>query len=267
MKIAVVQMDILAGEVEKNLARAEQLIRSHPGADVYLLPEMFATGFDMDPMSCAEPEGGPTLCMMRRVAAEMNAAICGSVATSVELFQFVNRLYFAEPDGSVTHYDKRHLFSYSGEHLHYTAGAERVVVTFRDVRFLLEVCYDLRFPVWSRCREDYDVALYVANWPVKRRFAWDTLLRARAIENQCFVVGTNRVGCDALGCQYDGGSALVGPYGETLAAPAEGKEEVAIADLDMAHLADFRTRFPSLVDADAFTVGNDDLMKEEKLKE
>ena len=254
MKIAVVQMDIMAGEVEKNLVRAETLIRSHPGADVYVLPEMFSTGFDMDPMSCAEPEGGPTLRMMRRLAVEMNAAVCGSVATSVELFTFVNRMYFVEPDGTVQTYDKRHLFSYSGEHLHYSAGNERVVVTFRDVRFLLEVCYDLRFPVWSRCREDYDVALYVANWPVKRRTAWDALLRARAIENQCFVVGTNRVGCDALGCRYNGGSALIGPYGETLAAPADDTEEVACADLDMTHLADYRSRFPSLVDADDFVL-------------
>lgn len=262
MKIAVVQMDIQAGEVEKNLVRAEQLIRSCPGADVYLLPEMFSTGFDMDPMHCAEAEGGPTLRMMRRVAADMNAAVCGSVATSVELFAFVNRMYFVEPDGTITSYDKRHLFSYSGEHLHYTAGEERVVVTFRDVRFLLEVCYDLRFPVWSRCLDDYDVALYVANWPVKRRSAWDVLLRARAIENQCFVVGANRVGNDALGCVYTGGSALIGPYGETLAAPEDGKEEVVVADLDMAHLADYRSRFPALVDADDFTIKRNESLNE-----
>lgn len=253
MKIAVVQMDIQAREVEKNLARAEGLVRSNPGADVYLLPEMFSTGFDMDPMTCAEPGGGPSLRMMRRLAAEMDAAVCGSVATSVELFTFVNRMYFVEPDGTVSIYDKRHLFSFSGEHLHYTAGSERVVVTFRDVRFLLEVCYDLRFPVWSRCHDDYDVALYAACWPEKRRLAWDTLLRARAIENQCFVVGTNRVGSDTLDCRYNGGSVVISPYGETLAACSNDREEVAIADIDMQRLADYRTRFPSLTDADAFT--------------
>ena len=264
MKIAVIQMDILAGETEGNLLRAEQLIRSHPGADVYLLPEMFPTGCNSDPMACAEPEGGPALRMMCRMAAEMDAAVCGSVATAVELFTFVNRMYFVEPDGTVTHYDKRHLFSYSGEHLHYTAGTERVVVPFRGVRFLLEVCYDLRFPVWSRCRDDYDVALYAACWPVKRRTSWDALLRARAIENQCYVAGTNRVGSDVLGCVYDGGSALIGPYGETLATASDGQVDVAVADIDMAHLAAYRSKFPTLADADAFSINMTD---EESVRE
>ena len=260
MKIAVVQMDITAGNVQENIARADALISAHPGADVYVLPEMFSTGFDMNPMDVAEPQQGASYQWMRAKAAEMNAAITGSVATAVELFTFTNRMYFVEPDGKTTVYDKRHLFSYSGEDRHYEAGKERVIVTYRDVRFLLEVCYDLRFPVWSRCRDDYDVALYVANWPVKRRSAWDALLPARAIENQCWVAGANRVGEDQLGCVYDGGSVILNAYGQPVAVAPEGETAVIMADVDMQKLREYRTKFPSLVDSDDFVLkmGEDD---------
>lgn len=247
-------MNVSARSVEENIRRADALISAHPGADVYVLPEMFSTGFDMEPDVAAEPVGGPTVQWMVRKAAGMNAAICGSVATAVELFTYTNRMYFVEPDGTTTVYDKRHLFSYSGENLLYTAGTERVVKEFRGVRYLLEVCYDLRFPVWSRCRDDYDVILYVANWPVKRRAAWDALLVARAIENQCYVVGANRVGTDRLGCVYDGGSVVVHPYGNIVARAGVGEETVFMADIDMAGLSEYRAKFPSLGDSDDFEI-------------
>lgn len=254
MKIAVLQMDIVADNVAANLAHADALITAHPGADLYVLPEMFSTGFAMNPVDVAEPEGGDSVQWMKQKAAATGAAIAGSVATAVELFNFVNRMYFVTPEGEVHHYDKRHLFSYSGEHLHYESGQKRVVIDYRGVRFLLEVCYDLRFPVWSRCRDDYDVALYVANWPVKRRLAWDTLLLARAIENQCWVVGANRVGVDSLGCTYNGGSVIVNAYGQPVATATEGEEAVVMAEFDGDGLRDYRQKYPSLNDSDDFEI-------------
>ena len=173
-------MNLAWCDTAENLRRAEQLIVGAPGADVYVLPEMFTTGFCMEPQRIAEPMEGPALAWMRRVAAEADAAIVGSVATIAPEGGYKNRMYFVEPDGRVTHYDKRHLFSYSGEDKHYEAGSERVIVEYRGVRFFLQVCYDLRFPVFGRNCDDYDVAIYVANWPDKRRMAWDILLRARA---------------------------------------------------------------------------------------
>ena len=152
MKVAVLQMPLKARDVQENIRRADALINAHPGAELYVLPEMFSTGFDMEPDECAEPMGGPSLQWMTAKARETGAAICASMATAVELFTFTNRMYFVAPEGEVTVYDKRHLFSYSGEDQHYTAGNQRVIATYKGVRVLLEVCYAWRFPVWSRCR-------------------------------------------------------------------------------------------------------------------
>ena len=178
---------------------------------------------------------------MRRYAAGHDCAVAGSVAVQ-EDGKYYNRFYFVSPDGEVRSYDKKHLFTYGGEDKHYTAGTERVVVNYRGVRFLLEVCYDLRFPVWSRNRGDYDVALYVASWPSPRVEAWKALLRARAIENQ-----------DPY-CDYCGGTAAIDPYGKTLSACEDGKEGQAEAFIDMNELEAFRKKFPVLDDADAFTL-------------
>ena len=254
MKIAVVQTNPLFGDIEGNIERADSLISANPGADVYLLPEMFSTGFSVNPMDLAEPLAGPSLQWMRRKASEIDAAICGSVATAVELFTFVNRMYFVEPDGKVTDYDKRHLFSFAGEQKQYVAGDKRVVVPFRGARFLLQICYDLRFPVWSRCLNDYEVALYAANWPIKRRRAWDVLLQARAIENQCFVVASNRVGQDDMDCEYNGGSVILNPYGMSIAEVRDGEEGVSMAELDLEGQKSFREKFTSLSDADKFQI-------------
>ena len=156
-----------------------------------------------------------------------------------------------KPDGSVTWYDKKHLFTYGGEHLRFTAGTERVVVEWRGVRILLEVCYDLRFPVWARNRGDYDMILYVASWPTPRVSAWSALLVARAIENQCYVAGVNRVGTDPA-CEYCGGSVIIDPYGKTIAACEMNQECEASAEVDMEKLNAFREKFPALNDADDF---------------
>ena len=242
-------MNLAWCDTAENLRHAEELIKSQPGADVYVLPEMFTTGFCMEPSRIAEPMEGPTLAWMRRVASDTDAAIVGSVATIAPEGGYKNRMYFVEPDGQVFHYDKRHLFSYSGEDKHYEAGKERVIVEFRSVRFFLQVCYDLRFPVFGRNCDDYDVALYVANWPDKRRMAWDILLRARAIENQCFVAAVNRVGVDQYGI-YSGDSVIINPYGENVVAAQEGKVEMVSAELDIEKMIHFREKFPVLDDAD-----------------
>jgi predicted amidohydrolase len=253
MKIALIQMNLAWCDAAENLRHAEELIKSQPGADVYVLPEMFTTGFCMEPSRIAEPMEGPTLAWMRRVASETDAAIVGSVATIAPEGGYKNRMYFVEPDGQVFHYDKRHLFSYSGEDKHYEAGRERVIIEWRGVRFLLQVCYDLRFPVFARNCDDYDVALYVANWPDKRRMAWDILLRARAIENQAVVIGVNRVGTDPM-CNYDGGTAAIDFFGFVAARCDDNTEQVITYEVKMDEMRQYREKFPSLNDSDDFRI-------------
>jgi predicted amidohydrolase len=249
MKVALLQYNIAWLDAALNMQRLSDLMRRSDAADLYVLPEMFATGFCTQPGSMAEPaRGGAVLEWMQAMAAELDAAVAGSVAVA-EADRYRNRFYFVMPDGHVSSYDKRHLFGYGGEDACFTAGSERVVTTFRGVRFLLQVCFDLRFPVWSRCRGDYDAILYVANWPQSRRLAWNTLLRARAIENQCYVVGVNRTGSDPH-CDYVGESALIHLYGHELVTCPPGRECALVGTLDMEALRTFRSKFPVLADAD-----------------
>lgn len=248
MKVTIIQQDILWADVNENIRKADAAIDSSPGADMYVLPEMFSTGFCTEPEGIAEDAGGKSLSWMIGKSSAVNAAIAGSVAVS-ENGRYYNRFYFVKPDGSVQWYDKKHLFTYGGEHERFTAGSERVVVEFRDVRILLEVCYDLRFPVWSRNRGDYDMILYVASWPSARVAAWKSLIVARAIENQCYVAGVNRVGSDPYN-EYDGGSMVIDPYGKVIASCEDGAEMTASADVDMDSLEAFRKKFPVLNDAD-----------------
>lgn len=218
MRTVILQTDIVWGDAEANRRNLTELIGSYEGVDLFVLPEMFATGFGFPPQQVAEPEvGGPTLEWMRRMAQEGNCAVAGSVAVRTASDTFRNRFYFVFPDGNVEYYDKRHLFAFGGEHLEYTPGDRRVIVTYKGFRILLQVCYDLRFPVWMRNRNDYDMMLFVANWPVGRRAVWDVLLQARAIENQCYVLGVNRVGTDPV-ATYNGGSIILNAYGKTVAA-------------------------------------------------
>ena len=173
MEIALVQSIPVQGNVDASLKNLDRLIDSHKyvKADVYVLPEMFSSGQYLDPTGIAETMDGPTVSWLKAKSAELDAAVCGSIAISDD-GHFMNRLCFAMPDGTMACYDKRHLFSYSGENLHFTSGQERVTVGFRGVRFLLQVCYDLRFPIFSRNMNDYDAAIYVAAWPDRRSFAW-----------------------------------------------------------------------------------------------
>lgn len=246
------------------------MIAAHSGSDLYVLPEMWTTGFTVEPQEAAEPESQAAE-RMRRLAAQQNAAVAGSIAVKIEdstgrekeNAEYFNRFYFAEPDGRLSHYDKHHLFTLGGEHRHYQAGRERTVVCYGGVRFMLLTCYDLRFPVWSRSRSDYDCILYVANWPTLRIEAWRTLLRARAIENQCYVVGVNRVSPELTTIKgqqgvrlFGGRSAIISPDGAVLAEGSADKEEAVTARLDMGTLTKLRKKFPVLHDRDEFMLMN-----------
>ena len=253
MRITILQQDIAWGDPKENCSRAENVIRQYPGSDLYVLPEMFSTGFATKPQGIAERDSY-SLSWMKRTAHDTRAAIAGSIAVE-EGGRFYNRFCFVKPDGSVAIYDKHHLFTYGGEDKEFTAGGERVVVEWKGFRILLEICYDLRFPVWSRNRGDYDLIIYVASWPTTRQSAWDALLRARAIENQCFLVGVNRVGKDPA-CEYAGGSVVLDAFGETIAACEKGKECTATAEINMDTLLAFREKFPVLNDADDFSISN-----------
>ena len=229
MKVTILQHNIVWARPEENRQRLEQQIDRQPGADLYVLAEMWPTGFATEPEDIAERDE-TSLRWMQQTAQRHNAALAGSIAVE-EDGKFYNRLYFVRPDGSMEHYDKRHLFTYAGEDKHFTRGNRRVVVAWRGVRLLLEVCYDLRFRVE----------------------AWSTLLRARAIENQCYVVGVNRIGEDP-NCEYCGCSAIIDPYGRTLAECERDQECLAEAELDMEALRAFRAKFPVLQDADRLRI-------------
>lgn len=254
MRTALIQNKIIWGDDTANRQHIDELLaRSGAKADLYVLPEMFSTGFATSETDAIENEPCTTLEWMKSKAAELDAAICGSIALRLKDGRCVNRMYFVCPDERCVHYDKRHLFTYGGEHHRFCGGDQRVIVEFRGIRFLLAVCYDLRFPVWLRNRGDYDAMIIVASWPESRRYAWDTLVRARAIENQCFVLAVNRSGDDP-NCNYNGGTALIGPKGETLAAAADGREQLLAADMNMTELVAFRASFPALDDKDNFEI-------------
>lgn len=249
MKTAIIQNVIKTQQLDWTLQQATDLLNQQPGADLYVLPETFATGFMAEG---AVAQGPQILCWMQQQASRLDAAVAGSLAIVDEEGQPRNRLFFVRPDGSYDYYDKHHLFTMAGEPDVYVAGQRRVVTEWRGVRFLLQVCYDLRFPVFSRNRGDYDAIVYVANWPSSRREVWQTLVRARALENQCFVIGVNMAGDDSQGCSCTGDSAIIDAYGHTLAQCISGGAESAAAELDMGVLQHFREKFPVLADADDF---------------
>jgi predicted amidohydrolase len=250
LNIALVQTELTWQDPPANRARLERAVEEARGADLVLLPEMFATGFTMEPQACAEDMDGPTVEWLRAQAASTGAAVGGSLAMHVD-GGYRNRFLLATPDGALQHYDKRHLFRMAGEQNHYVAGAERVVFAWQGWRLCAQVCYDLRFPVWSRNRGDYDALLYVANWPARRREHWRALLVARAIENQCFVLGVNRTGLDGKGIEYAGDSLVIDPWGRVLCDP-QRREGVHAAMLEAATLEECREKFPVHLDADAF---------------
>jgi omega-amidase len=248
-----VQTSLAWHDPAANRAALEQIVAPLANStDLVVLPEMFTTGFTMAPREVAEPADGPTLEWMRGLARALDAAVTGSVATR-EDGRYFNRLLWVEPDGRTVHYDKRHLFRMAREHEHYTGGRRRSIVEWRGFRICPLVCYDLRFPVWSRNRRvaPYDLLVYVANWPAARRTAWQRLLPARGIENLCYVVGVNRIGNDGKGIAYAGDSAVHDWRGDALAelGAAETVHTIALA---RDSLERFRDKFPAQLDADDF---------------
>ncbi len=255
LRVSLVQQPLTWHDPEANRAHFAALLAPLAGStDLVVLPETFTTGFSMAVETQAEAAGGPTVEWLRRQARALGAALTGSLITR-EAARCYNRLLWVTPGGAVRHYDKRHLFRMGGEHEHFTAGEAAVVFEFRGFRIFPQVCYDLRFPVFSRRRPDldYDLLLYVANWPAARSDAWRALLRARAIENQAYVVGVNRTGPDGLGVAYAGDSAALDFLGRPLAELGSHAALVTVS-LDLKELAAFRERFPAHLDADRFTL-------------
>jgi predicted amidohydrolase len=250
LNVTLVQQPLAWQDAGANRARFGELLAPLAGrTDLVVLPEMFTTGFSMQAAELAEPMDGASVQWLRTTAARLGAVVTGSVIVADDGYR--NRLVWARPDGTLAAYDKRHLFRMAREHEHYTAGERRVVVELHGWRVLPLVCYDLRFPVWSRSRDDYDLALYVANWPAARRHAWSALLPARAIENLCYVVGVNRVGVDGAGIEYAGDSVVLDPLGRPLA-ELGAAAAVTQVTLSAAALQEHRRRFPAHLDADAF---------------
>lgn len=274
LSVTIVQSDLVWEDRQANLQSFGRQIESLEGAEVVILPEMFSTGFSMRPEVLAERMDGPTVGWMRDMAKKKRIVLTGSLIIEEE-GRYFNRLIWMLPNGELGYYDKRHLFAFAGEEQRYSAGGRRLIASVKGWRVNLQICYDLRFPVWARQKNEpslmeddqdfggpsyapsspaepeYDVLVYVANWPERRAHAWKTLLQARAIENQCYVVGVNRVGEDGNGIRHSGDSMLVDPLGEILFTRS-GESVVHTHLLEKAHLEEVRSRLPFLRDGDSF---------------
>lgn len=255
MKIAIVQSRIEWEKPEVNLLKTENLISANIATgecDLIILPEMFTTGFTMRSSELSEKMDGAGVNWMLRLAEEYNAAVAGSLIIR-ESGHYYNRLVFARPDGGIAWYDKAHLFGIGGEDKNYSRGNRHLTVNFRGFNIEFQVCYDLRFPVWSRnINNRYDLLVNVANWPEARKNVWKTLLAARAIENQCWVAGVNRVGSDGNGNFYSGDSMVISPKGEVVAYVEPYSEGVILYQLSLDELKSFREKFPVWKDSDDF---------------
>lgn len=257
LTITLLQSPLHWEDATANRAMFEEKIWQAGKTDVIILPEMFTTGFSMEPARLAEPMNFHTTKWMHQMAVQTGALVLGSFIAR-EGDAYFNRLVWMEPDGSLKTYDKRHLFRMAEEHKAYEAGAAKLIGNWKGWKICPLVCYDLRFPVWSRNRYDqgigqldYDLLIYVANWPMARAVAWQTLLQARAIENHCYTAGVNRIGADGKGIVYGGDSAVCGPRGERLAW-LEDREETLTITLSRNELNEHREKFPAWLDGDRF---------------
>lgn len=260
LTVSTVQADLIWENKEANLQMLEDRLLNLRGmSELVVLPEMFSTGFSMQPEKLAETMDGPTVQWMKRISARNNFILTGSlIIQSGEAYY--NRLIWMMPNGECGYYDKRHLFGFAEEDKHYTAGNKRLIASVKGWRVLLQVCYDLRFPVWARQQinpestaPEYDLIVYVANWPQRRSHAWKTLLCARAIENQSYVMGVNRVGNDGHQVYHSGDSLIIDPMGEVLYHMPD-KEDVFTLTLEKSQLEETRQKLPFLKDADQFRI-------------
>jgi omega-amidase len=258
LKVAAVQYNIQWLEQTDNLTELESIIQNHfeenHAVDLLLLPETFSSGFCINKEEVAEPEnGGVVLQWLQKIAKQYLCVVAGTVLVKHDNKK-VNRFYWVAPNSCVEYYDKRHLFRMGKEQKYVVAGKERKIFEVKGIKILPAVCYDLRFPVWSRNKQDYELLINVANWPAVRRFAWDTLLRARAMENQAFVIGVNRVGDDGYGVAHSGGTAIYDYTGSTLVSAEDDRQQVIAFELDFSKLEQFKNDFPAFMDADDFEV-------------
>lgn len=263
LSISLIQTFLHWEQKEKNLTQLEERIATLRGTThVVVLPEMFSTGFSMKPELLAETMDGPSLQWMKETARQNKVVLTGSLIIE-EDGHYYNRLLWVLPNGQYGYYDKRHLFAFAGEDQHYTAGLKRLIASVNGWKINLQVCYDLRFPVWARNKvevkdeeelvPEYDLLIYVANWPQRRSLAWKTLLQARAIENQCYVVGVNRVGEDGNGINHSGDSRVIDPLGEVLYEKSD-EEDVFTVTLQKETLEEVRRKFPFWRDGDDFEI-------------
>lgn len=260
LKTTLIQSDLYWQDIDANLAMFEEKIWDiEESTDIIILPEMFNTGFSMHAQKLAEPMNFKTFKWMSQMARQKDAAIVGSYIVK-EKGNYYNRLFWVEPDGSFDFYDKRHLFRMSDEHLTYSEGQRRMIRNFRGWKIMPLVCYDLRFPVWSRNQYDeaademeYDLLIYVANWPNPRTAIWDTLLKARSLENQCFTIGVNRTGSDGEGIAYDGNSIAYDFKGQAIN-EISNNPSIQTLELDINELHSFRKKFPAYLDGDKFII-------------
>lgn len=261
LPITIIQANLHWENKSANLQMLEEKIAGiTEKTEVVVLPEMFSTGFSMRPGQLAETMQGETVEWMKRVSAKAKIILTGSIIIQ-ENNNYYNRLIWMLPNGQFGFYDKRHRFAFAGEDQHYTAGKKRLIASVKGWKINLQVCYDLRFPVWARQQSqpegpEYDVLLYVANWPERRSLAWKTLLQARAIENQCYVIGVNRVGNDGNNIYHSGDSMVIDPMGEVLYYKKD-EEDIFTIQLDKAHLTSIREKLPFLKDADGFMIFNE----------
>lgn len=253
MKVTLLQPGLSWEDIDKNFLLFERLFSEmKEGCDMVVLPEMFSTGFTMNPEQFGAEELAKVPEWLQNMSDKYDFAIAASSIAREGKANF-NRFYFATPQNDISFYDKRHLFRMGEEQDHYSAGSERKIFEYKSWRILPQVCYDLRFPVWSRNKDDYDVMIYVANWPAVRQDTWNALLKARAIENQSYVIGVNRTGNDPR-VFYDGGSVVFSPKGEVISENARNKTEELYADLSMNDLNAFREKFPVWKDRDNFFI-------------
>lgn len=254
LKIALIQTNLIWENPTANRDHfAEKINTIKPETDLIVLPEMFTTGFTMNTHPLAETMSGKTIDWMKKIAHQKNAALTGSIIIE-ENNQFYNRMLWVYPNQEVVYYDKKHLFTLANEHHYFSKGNSKTLINFKGFTINLMICYDLRFPVWSRNTENYDALLYVASWPEKRIEAWDTLLKARAIENMAYVVGVNRIGTDNQNINYTGHSIVYDSLGNAITKINNQNDEVIYATLEKNHIEKTRSKFKFIQDRDPFTL-------------
>jgi len=253
LNVTIVQSNLIWENIEANLEMFSKKLEKIEQTDIIVLPEMFNTGFSMNSKYLAEKPNGKTLKWLLEQSKKLQSAIVTSIIIE-ENEKYYNRLFWIEPNGKILHYNKRHLFRMANEQNFYTAGTESIIINYKGWRIKPLICYDLRFPIWSRNKQDYDLLIYVANWPERRAKPWKILLKARAIENQSYVVGVNRVGTDGNNIVFSGNSIVIDAYGNKISKTKPHIENSEKITLNMNKLIEFRKKFPVHLDADNFQI-------------